>query len=42
MQRFGQAGRMLINQHKIRAVTWLVAPRGRAFRVPYAVSTRQS
>jgi Mg2+ and Co2+ transporter CorA len=26
MQRFGQAGRMFISQHKIRAVTWLVAP----------------
>jgi Mg2+ and Co2+ transporter CorA len=26
LQRFGQAGRMLISQHKIRAVTWLVAP----------------
>jgi Mg2+ and Co2+ transporter CorA len=26
MQRFGQAGRMFIGQHKIRAVTWLVAP----------------
>jgi Mg2+ and Co2+ transporter CorA len=26
MQRFGQAGRMLISQHKIRAVTWLIAP----------------
>jgi hypothetical protein len=26
MQRFGQAGRMLISEHKIRAATWLVAP----------------
>jgi Mg2+ and Co2+ transporter CorA len=26
MQRFGQAGRMFIDQHKVRAVTWLVVP----------------
>jgi hypothetical protein len=26
MQRFGQAARMFIDQHKVRAVTWLLVP----------------